>query len=187
MVDFGEGSGVELRSIETPDDPIPPGGAFEVVANLYNHEQVVSGEDSCEYAGSPCGFDDSGLTGGWCLTVEASVGGVTERTNPNCLNVAVVPPQMEQWSFTMEAPDSSGTYDVTAFAETSNSGNRSPLVSAPITVSESATPVEDPNENGNGGDGNLLRWAAENPGPALALGGLGIVATRTAVESLIGD
>ena len=190
MVQFGDRSGVELREVRTPNVAIPPGGAFEVEFVMFNHSSaIVFDQDGCSNEGTPCSGKD-----GYCIKATAQVGSGTS-TVTKCLNLPVtgVPPNQEVWSTTLTAPESEGQHNVTAYAEASNSGNRSPSTSSSITVSTDSTGASDPrDENGDndddGGDGgsNFLAFAKDNP-LAAGIGSVAaIVAVREGANTLFG-
>jgi hypothetical protein len=188
MVQFDRGSGVELRSIITPSVNVGTGQAFEVVFDLYNHNSVIIGDpDGCQNANTPCNGVD-----GYCIRVVAQVGGV-QKEMTSCLNLPEtgIPPNNEKWSMTLPAPDSAGDYDVTAYAETTATGNRSSSVSSTVVVSNERSDVE----NGDGSDGGsigggivggsqdrsgVLNYVINNPGKSVVIGGgAAFVADRT--------
>ena len=178
MVQFGEGTGVELRSIMTPTVNIGQGQSFEVVLDLYNHSSVIVGDpDGCSRANTPCNGKD-----GYCIEAVVEVSG-SQKTVTKCLNLPEtgIPPNNEKWSVTLPAPDQDGLYTVNAYARTTNSGNRSPAVTSNITVSGDREDVPDEgdggggNNDGDGGDnGNgsgVISYILNNPGKAAIIGG----------------
>lgn len=175
MVQFGSGNGVELRSIMTPNVNVAPGQSFEVVFDLYNHSSVIIGDpDGCSRANTPCEGKD-----GYCLRVKAQAGDSSQEAI-GCLNLPEtgIPPNNEQWSVTLPAPDQPGQYTVTGTAEATNSGNQSGSVSSTVTVAEQRDDVDDGSGNGNNDDknpknnnGNIVAYVLNNPGKAAIVGG----------------
>jgi len=192
MVQFGDRSGVEIREIRTPDVAIPPGGAFEVEFVMFNHSSAILFDpDGCSNEGTPCSGKD-----GYCIRAIAEVGDNSSEVT-RCLNLPYsgVPPNQEVWSTTLVAPTSEGQHNVTAYAEATNSGSRSPSTSSSIAVATDSTESSDPrDDDGDGGDGpggsnpegsNFLTFAKNNPLLAGVGGVAAIVAVREGTNALI--
>lgn len=143
--DVSNTQGLEVDAIRTPNQAIPPGGAFEVEVDVLNRNETNFGltldQDACELDSTPCGGS------GFCVTVDVSVGRQSQSVTECISTAGPFGPNRKTYTATITAPQTPGEHTVTARGLLPGSGNRSQPISDTMTVAEGATPVT---EDGDG-------------------------------------